>query len=502
MAWNYDKSYKRVKKSYDDLKVEDIALEKLSKTMDLENLSPVKCRLIYGAHLYTDISNFDILLSDRTLKKDDYARLIRCLHVYQKEVTRIVENVFEGIKIHFQGSKLHAIFYKPFDDTEKIATKAALCALVIEYLVRYPFSSLFENYKDFRTSSGIDIGESIGTKNGTEGDRELLFLGDCANQAAKIDKGLANTITLTKTLRNLLPENVSKLIYASRDKKSMEEIFNIYEIDWNYDKSFERMEKDRDAITLDDIDVSGVSTKVDLDNLSIKNNKKLDAVTFYADISGFTRLIKKEQDEDTIKELIKVFHVIRKEMREVVVTDFGGTRIQYQGDRIHGIFYLPQDKHAKFIEDSVIAAFGLQSSFESVLSDFIGGRDIHVAIGLDYGTVLLSKLGTKGNRDIICIGKSVVGAANLEHKAKAKEIAISQEIYDSLAEDLQSLFSKENSYYIAKNKTHEDIDAINESKELKNESLYISSSLAGITIKSSSYNEKDRQVKNVTPWSE
>src|SRR3989339_503333 len=118
------------------------------------------------------------------------------------------------------------------------------------------------------------------------------------------------------------------LRYTFKALNYMEEIFEIYAIDWNYDKTFERMEKDRDAITLDDNDVSGVSTKVDLDNLSIKNNKKLDAVTFYADISGFTRLIKKEQDEDTIKELIKVFHVIRKEMREVVVTDFGGTRIQ------------------------------------------------------------------------------------------------------------------------------------------------------------------------------
>lgn len=500
MAWNYDKSYERVQKTHDDLRVEDIELEKLTKTMDLDNLSTKKCRLIYGAHIYANISNFDILLSDSTLKKDDFARLIRCLHVYQKEVTRIVETVLEGVKIHFQGSKLHALFYKPFDNPEEIAIKSVLCALVIEYLVRYPFSDLFGNYKDFKTSSGIDIGESIGTKNGTGGDRELLFLGDCANQAAKIDTGLANTISVTNTVKKELPDNITELLSGSLNKLDMEDILEQYGIEWDYDKAFERMKYDKDSIKLSDIDASGVSSRIDLNKLSIRNNKKLDAVTFYADISGFTRLIKKEQNNNTIKELIRIFHVIRKEMREVLVTDFGGTRIQYQGDSIQGILYLPQNESDKLIKDAVIAAFGLQSSFESVLCDFIDDRNIHVAIGLDYGPILLSSLGRNGNRDVICIGKSVTKAASFEHKSKSKETTISQKIYDSLPEDLQSLFSREKSYYLAKNKTHEDVDALNESKGLKEKSLYISPSSAGFSVKSSKKSEREREVRNVNPW--
>jgi len=91
----------------------------------------------------------------------------------------------EGVKIHFQGSKLHALFYKPLDNPEEIATKSVLCALVIEYLVRYPFSDLFEDYKDFTTSSGIDIGESIGTKNGTGGRQRIALLGRLCKPGSK-----------------------------------------------------------------------------------------------------------------------------------------------------------------------------------------------------------------------------------------------------------------------------------------------------------------------------
>ena len=38
-----------------------------------------------------------------------------------------------------------------------------------------------------------------------------------------------------------------------------------------------------------------------------------------------------------------MLHAIRREMATVVKTDHGGIRVQYQGDRVPGIFHMPKD---------------------------------------------------------------------------------------------------------------------------------------------------------------
>src|SRR5262245_15589849 len=125
MSWTYERSKKRITEHA--ASIGTISVEKLKKEADLEALlSETNCRQIFGAHLYFDIGNFPALASAATDNKDDMRRLIQAVHVYQREVTRIVESqeLFDALRVHFQGAKLHALIYRPIDNAQELSSKA------------------------------------------------------------------------------------------------------------------------------------------------------------------------------------------------------------------------------------------------------------------------------------------------------------------------------------------------------------------------------------------
>jgi class 3 adenylate cyclase len=179
-------------------------------------------------------------------------------HCYEREVSRIVEAVFDGFRVHFQGPKLHALIYRPIDDGEGIATRAALLQLALRDFMSNVFNEAFPLYTDFAWASGSDLGEAIGTKNGQHGQRELLFVGPPANYAAKL---VATGSRLSSNVHARLPQNMKDLCTASggayriaAPKSKLDELLAEHGIVWDRTKSRGRIEQDRDSVTLDEIE--------------------------------------------------------------------------------------------------------------------------------------------------------------------------------------------------------------------------------------------------------
>ena len=158
------------------------------------------------------VSNFSELCSDSAYAGADYKRLIQGVHIYQREVARIVEgnSIFDGFRVHFQGPKLHALFYRPIDDSEELASRALLLQLVLKDFVKGVFNPAFPHYDNFIVSAGSALGDVIGTRNGHRGDRELLFLGAPANYAAKII-GTWGSLHVDDSVYEALPEELRDL---------------------------------------------------------------------------------------------------------------------------------------------------------------------------------------------------------------------------------------------------------------------------------------------------
>jgi class 3 adenylate cyclase len=495
MSWDYDESLERIRRHLDIMG--EIEVEKLTREADLGNmLSEAKCREVFGAHVYVGVTNFAKLASEGAYSEDDYKRLIRSIHLYQREVSRIVENdeMFDGLRVHFQGPKLHALFYRPIDDGEELASRAVLLQLVLKDFVASVFNPAFPGYDPFKIAGGADIGDTIGTRNGSRGDRELLFLGRAANRAAKILSS-AGCLRIIRDVYAALPDDLQEICEEVKDnlyrvtavsQGKLDELLGARGISWNREKSAERIEEDKKKFPLKNISYSAASKLIDIDYLSIHNNKKVLAASVFADVSGFTAYVDAAETEEDKKEALRVFHAIRKEFATVVKKDYEGIRVQYQGDRVQALFHLPKDDEEEIVAEAVEAAVGLQSSIEHTIKEALPeAEDLGLAVGVDVGTTLVSKLGARGHRDRICVGAPVESAAVLEERSGGSRIAVTSRAYEVLPENLSEYFSYDSASrcYVADGLTMEKLDRAKLAKELKlGRSALITTTAAGALI--------------------
>src|SRR6266851_1252624 len=202
MSWNSQRSDLRIQQHLQGM--QPINISDLTKEMDLEQVvSENQCKRIYGVHVYALLTNFTHLASS-VPEGEAYKKLIIAVHLYQREVVRIVEQVFGGICVHFQGPKLHALLYQPFQDAQELATRAVLLQFVLDEFVQSVFHEVFPRYCKTGIASGADIGTTIATSNGLRNDRELLFIGSAANYAAKIIDPTDASPRLTQRMKDIL----------------------------------------------------------------------------------------------------------------------------------------------------------------------------------------------------------------------------------------------------------------------------------------------------------
>ena len=457
MGWTYSSSKERIAKYLKDMG--EIEVEKLTREADLENLlTETNCREIFGAHVYVSVSNFARLASEHS-ETEQYRRLIQAVHVYQREVNRIVEDQsgVNGLAVHFQGQKLHALLYQPIDNTRVLATRAALLQLILRDFVKEVFNPGFPHFDNFSVAGGSDIGTVIGTKNGTRGDRELLFLGNPANHAAKIIGG-NGSLRVTKSVFDELPKRLQEVctpvadgaVYRLSPLTSGEFDTLLAElrkesaalgVTWDREASRKRVDDDKKAVPLKDIEYSGAKELIDIDSLSVRNNKRVAAASVFVDVSGFTKYIEAATTPAAKRAALRVFHATRREMSCVIRDDYPGVRVQYQGDRVQAIYHMPPDEVNTAADDAVTAGAAIQSSLAVIQELLPEAAGLSMAVGVDHGKTLVTKLGTRGQRDRICMGESVDGAANCEEAAEGGEIAVTSTVYDALPEAVAALFA-------------------------------------------------------------
>lgn len=493
MSWKYDNSLERIGKHLDNMG--EIEVEKLVREADLNSLlTETCCREIHAAHVYVYVTNFSRIASESIADATEYKRFIQAVHIYQREVSRIVETIFDGLRIHFQGPKLHTIFYRPIDKTKKLATKAVLLQLVLKDFVSSVFNPAYPLLDNFSIAGGADVGDSIGTRNGRKNDRELLFLGACANYAAKIISS-AGRLRITKAVYDALPNDLSELCVETDEEevyqinsvaqRQLDELLEKYGIGWDREKSRARVDDDKRNHPLKDIDYSSANELIDLDSLSIWKNKRVLAASIFGDVTGFTAYIDRAETAEEKRQALRVLHAIRKEMATVVAADYKGLRVQFQGDRVQGLYHMPKNEEADIATKAVDAAVGLQSSMEKTIKEKLPeAEELRLAVGVDIDTTLVSKLGTRAHRDRICLGAPVENAAKYEEKCSGGQIGISKRIYDALPERLSKHFKYDNGAdcYVANDLTADKVERAEKASAAAGVPAFITSNSSGVTI--------------------
>jgi hypothetical protein len=164
-------------------------------------------------------------------------------------------------------------------------------------------------------------------------------------------------------------------------------------------------------------------------------------VAIFADVDGFTAYVDGAAaiDEDLVA-AVRAYHVFRSEMRYVAVEDCGALRIQYQGDRMQSIAFLPADDEEEIALRGIEVAAGLNASVAYTLPAVIPDAVRPLAIGQALGTSLVSRLGEHGQPDAVCLGVATGQAEAFQLVLGGGQTGISKGIRDLLPEDLASEF--------------------------------------------------------------
>lgn len=513
MSWDYERSKDRLAQEWKRIQEAGVKVERLTREMDLRNLSLTEARVVHGTHLYTSVRNMKALLDDGLMRRDNFLRLHRYLHVTRVEQRRVMQEVFGGDKIQVQGPKFHGILYKPYDDDASLAWGSVLCGLAFHLLFNRALPRVFPDYPAMIPSVGIEMGDSVVANIGIRGDRELISLGSAANYAAKLlDKSYM--ITVGRTLYSCLPKKRQSLFVPNGsvyrlDCRSLEDPEKLVEesgLSWSVDSSARKMRGVADSLPLSEITIEEARERIDLEQLGPKHAKVCDGASIFTDIDGFTRIVDSLLGNlDELARAVQVLHLFRYELRQVTQSDFDGVTIQHQGDRLQALVHGPYSEEGRIKRKAVNICISYNSSVEEVINknhNALG--ELHVTIGCDFGKTLVCRSGIRGDLDSTCLGDSAFRAEEIQLQLAGKEIGVSKAVYEALNEEsIRNVFAydADREVYVAKELTwtlFEDAER-SQAYAASAKAAYAS---GGSVIVGPRSGEVDRPLKVTRPWFE
>jgi hypothetical protein len=446
MAWNEQISLGRITKRWASRDT-DITVTKLTRLMNLDNVTLRRGRLIQGAHVYATVAGTGRL---HCLDSEDHARsAIQRLALWQSEVARMAA-AFGVPIIAFQGGRVHLLVYRPIDDDPAIARRAALLGRAISLMTAKAFNPLFDEDEHLRAQAAVDLGETVATRGGVRADSELLFLGNAANRPAKVLGGAKFLVTdrfadalgdqLTCELLDYVGDAGAKILRMAADE--VQAAVEADGIAWSTETSADRLAADLEKWPAERFKVSGASTLIQPSELSRSNSKLVDACVILVDIDGFSAYVHEAENDTVKRNAILALDAIRQEIRDVLKTDYAGVRIQYQGDNMVGVVHLPAGDPGKIAENAADIAAGIQSSMSITLPQVVpDAARLQVAVGVAMNDTVVACLGQYAKRNALVLGPAATKAEQIQMRLESAQTGVDKPMYDNLPESVQALYS-------------------------------------------------------------
>jgi class 3 adenylate cyclase len=300
---------------------------------------------------------------------------------------------------------------------------------------------------------GIDTGKALVVNNGGRGHREPLFLGEPANHAAKRACGgksvgifLTNEARAVLGLKNAPNEDTTALggqeIGDCQDKAKL---------GVTADEIVKERKDDLENNPIGSFEFKGHTppfSTLDIEELSVKNSRRQDAVTLYADLDGFTAYVTNNISGDaSAKHVVRTLGVLRGELDAVLHTDFAGRKVRFIGDCVHGLAVegtaqTTDDKET--ISNLTLCAGGKRSSFDLALlklkENGTDASSLGLQIGFEYGPMNVTRLGMKGELIRCSVSRGVLVAESEQGRCTGNETAIGPIAYTKASDAVRTLF--------------------------------------------------------------
>jgi class 3 adenylate cyclase len=326
----------------------------------------------------------------------------------------------------------------------------AIAQLIIDVLARTGEDA---DHPAAKVRVGIDTGEALAVNNGRRGSREPLFLGEPANHAAKRScGGTATGIYLTNKARaaialKAVADEDSVRLTEGEIAASKAEVGPTV----TADAIVEAWEADLDANPIGKFEFSRQTppfSGLDMETLSVRNSRRQDAGSVYADIDGFTAYV--GDNIGTVagaKHVVRALHVLRSELDAVLTEDFAGRKVRFIGDCVHG---LTAEGTAQTTDDEstisnlTLCAGGMRSSFKLALKKLkeagTNASGLGIAVGFEFGPMTATRLGIKGSLVRCSVSRGVLASEGEQKRCLGTETAIGPVAYSKASEAVRNLF--------------------------------------------------------------
>lgn len=408
-----------------------------------------------GLHLYVTIDNFDELMSKEESSTRNIKKSLKLLNSFFVAIRRYVSqtNRFAGLFVEkITGNRMHLYI----DSNEGPSENECMYELVNISLYSINTIECLNNEVGKLASldnAVIKIGADYGEfrkfritdqQNNIDEDTSIGF---AANYACKlqiianrnsvaiseddysyVDSKLKQCFKLShNSLLSKYHDNYSDKYYIA----TLQSIRDLLSADGRYHFDENSIKDIANKINLGDMIFINETKKININNLSEKEIKKLNGITLMADIRNFTKKFNDDDsnlDEMSFKAYDGVMAMIKR------IDEFEGTHIQVQGDKEVAIFSLTRSTNCgEEIKKSIFAALHI--------IDDLKNKQLDVGIGMDFGDIYAAKLDTSGKKSPVILGKTVVNANNLEDDcAGVGELVISTELYGLLKQFRESNF--------------------------------------------------------------
>jgi class 3 adenylate cyclase len=142
---------------------------------------------------------------------------------------------------------------------------------------------------------------------------------------------------------------------------------------------------------------------IDYADLSPSRSIRMPLASIFADLDAYTAYVDHCMASGCLPDAVRLLHVLRSEFNAVLQRDFGGRKVRFIGDCIHGLLAagtpFDTDEQAT-IELAAQCAGALRSSFELCQRIVEHADRLGLAIGFEYGWTPVTRIGIRGDRSV------------------------------------------------------------------------------------------------------
>ena len=172
------------------------------------------------------------------------------------------------------------------------------------------------------------------------------------------------------------------------------------------------------------------------------NSVRMGMCSLFADISGFTAYIDRAIATGTIAEAVANLHVIRREFVACLRDDFGGKKIRFIGDCLHGVTSKGEEDGGT-AEEAVLTSGGLRSSFYVLQQELMGIDELGLAIGIEVGQTPISRIGLRGESSVRCsTSKATCTSEGLQSGSSGTETTVGEKMKSRMRVKVSNLVDR------------------------------------------------------------